>query len=55
MAVGRAVVHLIFRQPLDRQNRRDAYYALVSSDFYHKPIYEAIKAYARGWKNPYTP
>jgi len=45
----------IFRQPLDRQNRRDAYYALVSSDFYPKPIYEAIQAYARGWKNPYTP
>jgi hypothetical protein len=45
----------IFRQPLDRQNRRDAYYALVSSDFVRKPIYEAIQAYARGWENPYAP
>jgi hypothetical protein len=44
-----------FRQPLDRNNPRDAYYALVSSDFYRKPIYEAIQAYARGWGNPYLP
>lgn len=44
-----------FRQPLDQRNRRDAYYALVSSDFYAKPIYEAIQAYARGWENPYQP
>jgi hypothetical protein len=44
-----------FRQPLDRNNPRDAYYALVSSDFFRKPIYEAIQAYARGWKNPYLP
>lgn len=44
-----------FRQPLDRRNRRDAHYALVSSDFYVKPIYEAIQAYARGWENPYQP
>lgn len=45
----------IFRQPLDLHNRRDAYYALVSSDFVTKPIYEAIQAYARGWENPYSP
>ncbi len=45
----------IFRQPLDLHNRRDAYYALVSSDFYARPIYEAIQAYARGWENPYAP
>jgi hypothetical protein len=44
-----------FRQPSDRQNRRDAYYALVSSDFYAKPIYEAVQAFARGWENPYQP
>jgi len=44
-----------FRQPLDRHNRRDAYFALVSSDFVIKPIYEAVQAYARGWPNPYTP
>lgn len=44
-----------FRQPLDRHNRRDAYYALVSSDFTRKPIYFAVQAYARGWENPYTP
>ncbi len=44
-----------FRQPFDRYNRRDAYYALVSSDFTIKPIYEAIQAYARGWENPYAP
>ncbi len=43
----------IFRQPLDSHNPRDAYYALVSSDFYLKPIYEALQAYARGWENPY--
>jgi polysaccharide biosynthesis protein PslG len=42
-----------FRQPLDRRNRRDTYYALVSSEFYTKPVYEAIQAYARGWENPY--
>ncbi len=45
----------IFRQPLDLHNRRDAYYALVSSDFVIKPIYQAIQAYARGWENPYLP
>jgi hypothetical protein len=45
----------LFRQPLDRANRRDSYYALVSSDFYRKPIYYAIQAYARGWENPYAP
>ncbi len=44
-----------FRQPVDYRNRRDTYYALVSSDFYAKPIYEAIQAYARGWENPYLP
>jgi hypothetical protein len=44
-----------FRQPVDRNNRRDTYYALVSSDFYVRPIYEAIRAYARGWENPYQP
>jgi hypothetical protein len=44
-----------FRQPVDHHNRRDTYYALVSSDFYAKPIYEAIQAYARGWENPYLP
>lgn len=43
----------IFRQPTDLQNRRDAYFALVSSTFYPKPIYEAIQAYARGWESPY--
>jgi hypothetical protein len=43
------------RQPSDRVNRRDAYYALVSSDFYVKPIYEAIQAYARRWDSPYLP
>jgi hypothetical protein len=45
----------IFRQPADHRNRRDMYYALVSSDFYAKPIYEAIQAYARGEENPYQP
>lgn len=45
----------IFRQPADYRNRRDTYYSLVSSDFYAKPIYEAIQAYARGWENPYQP
>lgn len=45
----------IFRQPLDLHNRRDAYYALVSSDFVIKPVYEAVQAYARGWPNPYAP
>ena len=44
-----------FRQPLDLHNRRDAYYALVSSEFYLKPIYTAIQAYARGWDNLYLP
>lgn len=44
-----------FRQPSDFHNRRDAYYALVSSDFQAKPIYEAVQAYARGWENPYAP
>lgn len=44
-----------FRQPADRRNRRDAYYALVSSDFTIKPVYTAIQAYARGWENPYRP
>jgi hypothetical protein len=44
-----------FRQPLDLHNRRDAYYALVSSEFHIKPIYTAIQAYARGWDNPYLP
>jgi len=44
-----------FRHPFDSHNRRDAYYALVSSDFVIKPIYEAIRAYARGEKNPYLP
>lgn len=44
-----------FRQPLDRHNRRDAYYSLVSSDFTRKPVYTAIQAYARGWENPYGP
>ena len=44
-----------FRQPADTFNRRDAYYALVSSDFVIKPIYEAVQAYARGWPIPYTP
>jgi len=45
----------IFRQPLDSRNRRDAYYALVSSGFTAKPVYEAVQAYARGWENPYAP
>jgi hypothetical protein len=45
----------LFRQPFDRSNRRDSYYALVSSDFYRKPIYEAIQAYTHGWENPYAP
>ena len=45
----------IFRQPVDHRKRRDRYYALVSSDFYAKPIYEAIQAYARDWENPYLP
>ncbi|WP_119072458.1 beta-galactosidase [Aggregatilinea lenta] len=44
----------IFRQP-DDTNRRDAYFALVSSDFYLKPLYEAVQAYARDWPNPYAP
>jgi polysaccharide biosynthesis protein PslG len=44
-----------FRQPVDRHNRRDAYYALVTSDFVRKPIYDAVQAYARGWPNPYLP
>lgn len=44
-----------FRLPADNRNPRDMYYALVSSDFYPKPIYEAIQAYARGWENPYLP
>jgi hypothetical protein len=43
----------IFRQPSDLFNRREAYYALVSSEFRIKPIYEVIQAYARGWENPY--
>ena len=42
-----------FRQPFDYDNRRDAYYSLVSSDFYPKPIYEVLQAYARGWEIPY--
>lgn len=42
-----------FRIPIDRHNRRDAYYALVSSEFDIKPIYQAIQAYARGWDSPY--
>lgn len=45
----------IFRQPDDHHRRRDAYYALVTSDFYARPIYDAIQAYARGWENAYTP
>ena len=44
-----------FRIPADQANRRDAYFALVSSDFVRKPVYEAIQAYARGWESPYTP
>jgi hypothetical protein len=44
-----------FRQPFDFRNRRDAYYALVSSEFYLKPVYEAVQAYARGWESPYLP
>lgn len=44
-----------FRIPADQTNRRDAYFALVSSDFARKPVYEAIQAYARGWESPYTP
>lgn len=44
-----------FRIPVDQANRRDAYFALVSSDFVRKPIYEAIQAYARGWDSPYLP
>ncbi len=44
----------IFRQPNDLMNRRDAYFSLVSSDFYLKPVYEAIQAYAHGWPNPYA-
>lgn len=43
-----------FRQPLDAHNRRDAYYALVSSDFTLKPLYQVIQAYARGEETPYT-
>lgn len=43
----------VFRQPDDRHNRRDAYFALVSSSFYAKPIYKALQAYARGWESPY--
>lgn len=43
-----------FRQPSDLHNRRDAYYSLVSSDFYIKPIYEAVQAYTHGWKIPYV-
>lgn len=45
----------IFRQPADFNHRRDAYYALVSSDFDIKPIYETLQAYARGWENPVLP
>ncbi|MBN1565979.1 MAG: beta-galactosidase [Anaerolineae bacterium] len=45
----------IFRQPADHRNRRDMYYSLVSSDFYAKPIYEVIQAYAHDWENPYLP
>ena len=41
-----------FRQPQDRFNRRDAYFALVSSEFDRKPIYEAVQAYARGQPYP---
>lgn len=44
----------IFRQPDDTLNRRDTYFALVTSDFYTKPAYEAVQAYARGWPNPYA-
>ena len=44
----------IFRQPVDRFNRRDAHYALVTADFRVKPIYEAIQAYAHGQETPYT-
>jgi hypothetical protein len=44
-----------FRQPVDHNERRDTYYALVSSDFVARPIYTAIQAYARGWANPYQP
>lgn len=44
----------IFRQPADYLKRRDTYYALVTSDFYAKPIYYAVQAYARGWENPYA-
>ncbi|MCZ2095050.1 MAG: beta-galactosidase [Anaerolineae bacterium] len=44
-----------FRIPADQANRRDAYFALVSSDFVRKPVYEAIQGYARGWETPYTP
>ncbi|HML24692.1 MAG TPA: beta-galactosidase [Aggregatilinea sp.] len=44
----------IFRQPNDLMNRRDSYFSLVSSDFYLKPMYEAVQAYARGWPNPYA-
>ncbi len=43
-----------FRQPLDSRNRRDAYYALVSSDFTRKPVYYAIQAFTQGQGNPYT-
>ena len=41
-----------FRQPQDRFNRRDAYFALVSSEFDRKPIYEAVQAYAQGQPYP---
>ncbi len=41
-----------FRQPQDRFNRRDAYFALVSSQFDCKPIYEAVQAYAHGQPYP---
>lgn len=44
-----------FRIPVDQANRRDAYFALVSSDFAPKPVYEALQGYARGWDTPYTP
>ncbi|NLX08696.1 MAG: hypothetical protein GXY36_03490 [Chloroflexi bacterium] len=44
-----------FRIPFDLNNRRDAYYALVSSDFHIRPVYEAVQAYARGWESPYLP
>jgi hypothetical protein len=38
-----------FRYPAAQRNWRD-YFTLVTPDFRAKPIYEAVRAYARGWE-----